>query len=110
QKMDSYAGLDVSLRSCALCIVNAKGAVPLERKLPCEISDIAACLADFPHPIKRLGFEAGTMSQHLFYGLTAEGFDVVCMDARQVNAALLAMRNSEMDQKMIQWIIFPSND
>jgi transposase len=33
------------------------------------------------------------MSQHLFYGLKAEGFDVVCMKARQVNAALSAMRN-----------------
>lgn len=33
------------------------------------------------------------MSQHLFFGLTGEGFDVVCMEARQVNAALPAMRN-----------------
>ena len=91
--MDYYAGLDVSLRSCALCIVDAKGAVLLERELPCEVSDIAVCLASFPHPIERVGFEAGTMSQHLFHGLKAEGFDVVCMEARQVNAALSAMRN-----------------
>ena len=33
------------------------------------------------------------MSQHLYFGLKAEGFDVVCMEARQVNAALSAMRN-----------------
>jgi len=33
------------------------------------------------------------MSQHLFFGLQAEGFDAVCMEARQVNAALSAMRN-----------------
>ncbi len=33
------------------------------------------------------------MSQHLFYGLTNYGFDVVCMEARQVSAALSAMRN-----------------
>lgn len=33
------------------------------------------------------------MSQHLFHGLKAEGFDIVCMEARQVNAALSAMRN-----------------
>jgi len=88
--MDYYAGLDVSLRSCALCIVDAKGTVLLERDLPCEVSDIAVCLASFPHPIERVGFEAGTMSQHLFHGLKVEGFDVVCMEARQVNAALSA--------------------
>lgn len=33
------------------------------------------------------------MSQHLYFGLTTEGFDVACMEARQVNAALSAMRN-----------------
>ena len=33
------------------------------------------------------------MSQYLFHGLKAEGFDVVCMEARQANAELSAMRN-----------------
>ena len=91
--MEYYAGLDVSLRSCALCIVDSKGTVLFERELPCEVSDIAECLAGFPHPIERVGFEAGAMSQHLFFGLTEDGFDVVCMEARRVNAALSAMRN-----------------
>jgi transposase len=76
--MEYYAGLDVSLRSCALCIVDIKGTVLFERELPCEVSDIAEFLAGFPHPIERVGFEAGAMIQHLFFGLTAEGFDVVC--------------------------------
>jgi len=91
--MEYFAGLDVSLRSCALCIVDSKGTMLLERELPCEVSDIAECLTHFPHPIERVGFEAGTMSQHLYFGLKAAGFDVVCMEARQVNAALSAMRN-----------------
>ncbi len=91
--MDYFAGLDVSLRFCALCIVDNKGKVLFERELPCEVVDIAECLSSFQHPIERVGFEAGTMSQHLFFGLSAEGFDVVCMEARQVNAALSAMRN-----------------
>ena len=91
--MEYFAGIDVSLRSCALCIVDGKGNVLLERELPCELSDIAECLRAFPYPIERVGFEAGTMSQHLFFGLTKVGFDVVCMEARQVNAALSAMRN-----------------
>lgn len=91
--MDYFAGLDVSLRSCALCIVDAKGTVVRERELFCDVEDIANCLNNFAHPIVRVGFEAGTMSQHLFYGLKDEGFDVVCMEARQVNAALSAMRN-----------------
>ena len=91
--MEYFVGLDVSLRSCALCIVDNRGKVLLERELPCEVVDIAECLRAFSRPIERVGFEAGTMSQHLFFGLTSEGFDVVCMEARQVNAALSAMRN-----------------
>jgi len=78
---------------CALCIVDEKGSVRLERELPCEIEAIADALADFPNPVARVGFEAGTMSQHLYFGLRDRGFDVVCMEARQVNAALSAMRN-----------------
>jgi len=91
--MEYYVGLDVSLRSCALCIVDGKGTVLFEREVPCEVGDIAECLVEFPYPIERVGFEAGSMSQHLFFGLTAEGFDVVCMEARQVSAALSAVRN-----------------
>ncbi len=33
------------------------------------------------------------MSQHLFFGFRDEGFDVVCMEIRQVNAVLSAMLN-----------------
>ena len=91
--MEYYAGLDVSLRSCAVCVVDGKGTVLHERDLPCEIEEIAGYLTALPVSIARIGFESGTLCQHLFYGLTAEGFDVVCMEARQVSAALSAMRN-----------------
>ena len=91
--MEYFAGLDVSLRYCAVCIVDSKGTVLHERDLPCEIEEIAGYLNALPVSIERIGFESGTMSQHLFYGLKAEGFDVVCMEARQVSAALSAMRN-----------------
>jgi hypothetical protein len=67
--MEYFAGLDVSLRSCAICVVDAKGKVMLERELPFEVGDIADCLNSFGHPIERIGFEAGTLSQPLFYGL-----------------------------------------
>jgi len=61
--MEYFVGLDASLRSCALCIVDTKGKVVLERELACEVDDNAACLSDFEFPIERTGLEAGTMSQ-----------------------------------------------
>ncbi|WP_411889685.1 hypothetical protein [Yoonia sp. SDW83-1] len=77
--MEYFAGLDVSLRSCAVCIFDGKGRVLHERELPFEIEEIAGYLTALAFPIERIGFESGTLSQHLFYGLKAEGFDVVCM-------------------------------
>jgi len=58
-----------------------------QRALACEIDDIVECLSDYDFPIECVGFETGTMSQHLYFGLEAAGLDVVCMEARQVNAA-----------------------
>lgn len=100
-------GLDVSLRSCALCIVENRGKVYLERELQCEVEDIGDCLETFEQSIERASFEAGAMSQHLFFGLQSSGFDVVCIEARQVSAALSAMRNKtdKMDAKGIAPIL-----
>lgn len=91
--MQYFVGLDVALRSLALCIIDGQGEIVLEQALLCEVEDITSCLEQFGHPVVRIGFEAGTMSQTLFHGLQAKGYDVVCMEARQVYAALSAMRN-----------------
>ncbi len=88
-----YAALDVSLRSVAICIIDDAGKVRLERSVPSELPDLIRCLQDFGQPIHQVGLEAGNTSQHLAAGLTEVGYDVVCMEARQVSAALSAMRN-----------------
>ena len=88
-----YAALDVSLRAVAICIIDETGKVRLERSVPSDVPDIVRCFDEFGEPIHEVGLEAGTLTQHLTYGLTEAGFDVVCMEARQVNAALSAMRN-----------------
>lgn len=91
--MDYYVGLDVSLRSITICIIDANGRHVFERSIECEVDDIVRCLGEFPTSSLRIGFESGAMSQHLYFGLRRAGFDVVCMEARQVSAALSAMRN-----------------
>jgi transposase len=44
-------------------------------------------------PTCSVGFEAGALSQYLTYGLQAAGFEVICLEARQVKNTLDAMRN-----------------
>ncbi len=91
--MTYYAALDVSLRSVAICIIDDQGTVCLERTVPSEMTDIVGCLRGFDQAIETVGFEAGTLSQYLAQGLQSCGFEAVCLEARQVSAALSAMRN-----------------
>lgn len=91
--MEVFVGLHVTLRSVAMCILSPDGDRIEELSLPCGVADIAAHLKLKGYSVKRIGFEAGMMSQMLFRSLTAEGFDVVCMEAWQVAAQLAAMRN-----------------
>src|SRR4029453_13300082 len=91
--MKLYTALDVSLRSGAICVVNEHGEVQYETKVEADVQRIVTCLRSFSAELKVVGFEAGTLTQYLTYGLQAAGFEVVCMEARQVNAALAAMRN-----------------
>ena len=64
-----------------------------EAKVAAEIDVIVACLRRFNGEVKQVGFEAGTLTQYLTYGLQAAGYEVICLEARQVAAALAAMRN-----------------
>ena len=91
--MTHYAALDVSLRSVHVCVIDTEGKIKAEGKLPSEVEDIRAYLEGLDLTIAAVGFEAGTLTQYLSYGLTAGGFEVICMEARQVKAALSAMRN-----------------
>lgn len=51
--MDCYVGIDVSLRSCAVCIIDGKGKILFEQELPCEVEDINewTCPTLIPHPV-----------------------------------------------------------
>jgi transposase len=91
--MKHYIGLDVSVRSTSLCIVDGDGRIVQERKLPTESAAIAAHLASTGLYIERLGLEAGVMSQHLYSGLAEAELPVVCVETRHMKAALSAQLN-----------------
>jgi len=91
--MTYYAGLDVSLRSVSICVVDDKGEIRHEAKVAADVGTIVSRLRAFNTQIRKVGFEAGALTQYLTYGLQEAGFEVMCMEARQVAAALAAMRN-----------------
>ena len=91
--MKYFTGIDVSLRFVSICVVDEAGVVRYEEKVAAEVDVIVASLRRFSCEIKQVGFEAGALTQYLTYGLRAAGFEVICLEARQVAATLAAMRN-----------------
>ena len=91
--MDYFAGLDVSLETVNICIVNATGDVLLERKVEAEPDVISTVLRGFGQPLKRVGLEAGPTSSWLHSALRAAGYQAICLECRHVKAGLSAMRN-----------------
>ena len=91
--MDYFAGLDVSLETINVCIVNAAGDVLFEKKIAAEPAAIVHLLKSFGSPFKRIGLEAGPTSSWLYSELRAAGYGAICLECRHVKARLSAMRN-----------------
>ena len=88
-----FVGLDVSLETVNVCIVNATGDVLLEKKIAAEPAAIIHLLRNFGSPFKRIGLEAGPTSSWLYSELHAAGHHAICLECRHVKAGLSAMRN-----------------
>lgn len=91
--MPYYVGLDVSVKTTAVCIVDEAGKLIAERPLATEPASLADWLVRTGLDIARVGHESGPLSAWLHEGLMAEGLPVVCVDARHMKTALAAMRN-----------------
>ena len=89
--MEHYAGIDVSLELSSLCVVDAKGKILKEAKVASEPEALVSFLQGLGFPVKRVGLEAGPLSQWLHARLTQAGFETVLLETRHVKAALSAM-------------------
>lgn len=91
--MAHYVGIDASLETVNICIVEEDGTICLERKIAAEPEIIIDLLKDFAQSIARLGLEAGPTASWLYTELRRAGFPAICMECRHVKAGLGAMRN-----------------
>ncbi len=90
--MDHYAGIDVSLATSSVCVLDAAGRTIREAKVASEPEALVAFLAGCGHHLARIGLEAGPLSQWLHAGLVQAGLPAVLVETRHVKAALSAMR------------------
>jgi transposase len=89
--MDHYVGIDVSLEQSSVCVVDAGGRIVREAKVASEPDALVQFLNGLAVPLARVGLEAGPLSQWLYAGLAAAGFEAVLLETRHVKAALSAM-------------------
>ena len=64
--MDHFAGLDVSVKETSVCIVDDAGKIVREVKVASEPEALLAVLTNPAYRFKRIGLEAGPLSQWLF--------------------------------------------
>jgi transposase len=67
--MEQYAGIDVSLESASICVVDASGRIVREAKVASEPEALIAWFRMSQVTPTRIGLEAGPLSQWLYAGM-----------------------------------------
>jgi transposase len=93
RSMDYFAGLDVSVKETSVCIVDDTGKIVREVKVASEPEALLAVLTNPGYQFKRIGLEAGPLSQWLFSALAEAELAAVCVETRHMRAVLKAQIN-----------------
>jgi transposase len=91
--MDYFAGLDVSMKETAICVVDGDGKIVMEVVVATDPEAIRSAMEGYADRLLRVGHEAGSLSPWLHRRLAELGLPVFCLETRHVHAALKAQRN-----------------
>src|SRR6201981_3283640 len=91
--MDHFAGLDVSGKETSICVGDEEGRIVREVKVASEPEALLKVLGNPAWRFKRIGLEAGPLSQWLFSALAEAELPVVCVETRHMQAVLKAQIN-----------------
>jgi len=91
--MAHFAGLDVSVKETSVCIVDDTGKIVREVRVASEPEALLQVLTNTIYRFKRIGLEAGPLSQWLYSVLAEAGLPVICVETRHMSAMLKAQIN-----------------
>jgi transposase len=83
----------VSVKETSLCVVDDMGRIVREVKVASEPEALLQVLKNPAYHFKRIGLEAGPLSQWLFGALAEAGLPVICVETRHMRAVLKAQIN-----------------
>jgi transposase len=93
RSMDYFAGLDVSVKETSICIVDDTGRIVREAKVASEPDALLEVLKNPTYSFKRIGLEAGPLSQWLYSAFAEVHLPVICVETRHMRAVLQAQIN-----------------
>src|SRR4249919_1036573 len=93
RSMEHFAGLDVSVKQTSVCIVDGTGRLVREVRVASEPEVLLPVLTNPLWRFKRIGLEAGPLSQWLFSALAEADLPVICVETRHMRAVLQAQIN-----------------
>lgn len=91
--MDLFVGLDVSLNSVSVCIVEADGSLVWQGKALREPPALIKAMHPYRDRIKLVGLEACPLSEWLYGGLSESGLPTVCVEVRHAHRFLSTRLN-----------------
>ena len=91
--MERFPELDVSVKQTSVCIVIGTGRLVREVRVASEHEALLPVLKSPLYRFKRLGLEAGPLSQWLYSTLAEAGLPVICVETRHMRAVLQAQIN-----------------
>jgi len=91
--MALYVGLDVSLKTTSICVVEANGTVTWEGKADSEPTPLVKALLRWREQITLVGLEACPLSEWLYGALVESGFKTVCIETRHAQRFLSSRPN-----------------
>lgn len=86
--MRYFAGLDVSLDTTQICVVDPKGSIVLETQTETHPLAIAERLKATGWTFSRVGFEAQNTAEWLYFGLIKARLPAICIDALHASRIL----------------------
>src|SRR5260370_13565330 len=91
--MTYFAGLDVSVKETSVCIVDDVGKIVQEARVASEPEALLQVLTNTIYRFKRVGLEAGPLSELLYSVLAGAGLPVICVETRRMRAMVKAQIN-----------------
>ena len=88
-----YVGLDVSLETTSVCVLDEAGVIVWRGKVGSTPEALANAIRARAPQVARIGLETGPLCTWHWHALRALGLPVICLDARHAKAALSVQMN-----------------